>query len=97
MFTKTENTNQTNLEETINVALSELRGHEADSDEYAKITEQLEKLYKMKVSDKDDPILSLDKLIPVIGNLAGIFAILNYERMNVVATKALGFVVKSKI
>lgn len=97
MNTKTKSTNQTGIEEAIDTVLFEMKAHDANSPEYAKMVEQLVKLNEIKQSDKTAPLISFDKMLPVIGNLAGIVAILGYERAHVVATKALGFVVKSKI
>ena len=64
--------------------------------EYAKIVEQLERLNKIASTRKSDPI-SKDGLIAVIGNLAGIGFILYYEQLHVITSKAVGFVVKSRV
>jgi hypothetical protein len=66
-----------------------------DSDEYAKISSQLEKLTKLK-PQKREPV-SHDAVLAVVGNLAGIFAILTYEKANVITSKAFGFVGKSRV
>jgi hypothetical protein len=79
------------LEEAIETALKELRGHEAHSEEYAQIVDQLTSLYALKESPSR---VSKDTMVAVAGNLAGILLIINYEQRNVVASKALGFVGK---
>jgi hypothetical protein len=81
----------------IRESLDELRAHNADSEEYAKIMSQLERLYALKIPEKDKKRVSPDTVLAVVGNLAGIVMILNYERVHVVASKALGFVLKAKV
>lgn len=84
------------LDKAIEVALAELSGYKVVDEEYATICEQLEMLYKLR-SQKREPAVSMETLVTVGANLAGILLILNHERMNVVASKALGFVMKSKM
>lgn len=84
------------LEVTIASVHTELEGLTADSPEYSKAVDQLDKLYKMKSYEKTNRV-SKDALIAVAGNLAGIVMILSFERTHVIATKALGFVGKFKL
>lgn len=100
MSPKTDTTNLENLTEAINLVMFEMKAHDANSAEFAACVDQLEKLFKIKGSYEKDTSglgLNFEKLLPVIGNLAGIVAILNHERAHVIATKALGFVMKSKV
>lgn len=98
MFNRKTQTETTGLEDAIDAALFELKAHDAHSDEYSKIVDQLDKLYKIKSSyDKDNKTsVSMDQIVAVVGNLAGIVMILGYENAHVVTSKALGFVMKSK-
>lgn len=84
------------LDKAIASIHDQLDSYDADSREYAAMVDQLEKLYKMKASNKANTI-SADTLAIIGGNLAGILLILNFERMGVVASKALGLVIKTKI
>lgn len=84
------------LDAAIDQILLEMKDHTSDSKEYAQMVDQLDKLYKIKAATAPDRV-SLDTLVAVGGNLLGILAILNFERVNVITTKALGFVLKSKI
>lgn len=97
MFTKTQ-TPKSGLDDAIDQAFLALKTHDATSPEYSTIVDQLDKLYKIKSSyDKDNKnSVSLDQVIAVAGNLAGIIMILGYENAHVVTSKALGFVMKSK-
>ena len=84
------------LENIIDSVLTELNSVNADSDEFAKMVDQLEKLYKIKDTQKPDRV-KMDTLLPVVGNLFGIVAILGFERAHVVTSKALSFVLKTKV
>jgi hypothetical protein len=86
------------LEEAINKALENLRTHDPYSVEYVKTLEQIEKLYKLKVPKPElQKPVSLDTVLSVAGNLAGIIIILGYERTHVLTSKALSFVIKSRL
>ena len=82
------------LDKTIQKVHAEIEKVSADSDEFAKMSIQLEKLYKMKTFKKESSIKS-ETLIAAGVNLAGIVLILGFERAHVLSSKALGFVRKS--
>lgn len=86
---------KTMLDEAIEEALRELKGHDAHSEEYAKIVDQLTALHAMKSNEKTDRV-SKDTLAMVVGNLAGIIVIVGHERAHVVTSKALNFIGKFK-
>lgn len=86
----------TKLEKAIDELVDELDTVTGDSDEYTKMVENLVKLTKI-ASEKTHINISPDTVLAVVGNLAGILLILNYEEINVVASKALGFVTKPRI
>jgi hypothetical protein len=87
----------TNLQELIDHAQAQLDSYEPDAPEYDKILDQIERLYKLQSREKETSRVSPDVIVTVIANLAGIALILNHERLHVVTSKALGFVVKSKL
>ena len=99
MFTKQQpEEERPELEEAIDMALSELSNHKPYSTEYVKALEQIEKLYKLRAPKPElQKPVSLDAVIAVAGNLAGIVLILGYERAHVLTSKALGFVIKSRM
>lgn len=80
----------------IELAFKELKGYEPHTKEYADALTQIERLVALTTSTKKDKV-SKDNLVSVGGNLAGIGMILGYERTHVLASKALGFVLKSKL
>lgn len=95
MFTPKSLPKPTGLDEAINDVLSELRGHDVTSDEYAKTVTQLERLHKLKVKETPNPQrVSPDTWATIGAHLAGIVLIVGYERTNVITTKAIGFVQK---
>lgn len=96
MFNLMAKDEESPLDKAINQVFSEMESLTADSDEYAKMVNRLEQLYKLKCPEKANK-LSKDAILAVVGNLAGIVLILGYERAHVVASKALGFVLKSRV
>lgn len=85
----------TPLDDVIASAIQELKGHDADSEGYAKIVEQLVLLNSLKSDEKTDRV-SKDTLALVLGNLAGIVVIVGHERAHVVTSKALSLLRMAK-
>lgn len=84
------------LDMEIDSVLEELQYHEKDSKEYAQILTQLEKLMKMQDMKKGRH-LKPDTVAQIGANLAGIGLILNYEKLSVITTKAMSFVIKGRL
>lgn len=84
------------LDMEIDSVLEELQYHEKDSKEYAQILNQLEKLMKMQDMKKGRH-LKPDTVAQIGANLAGIGLILNYEKLSVITTKAMSFVIKGRL
>ena len=95
MFTKKQAPEPEGLDKVIADAIEELHSMNADSPEYARVVEQLEKLNKIANSNKRDK-LSPDAVAGIVANLGGILLILSHEQTHAIATKALGFVAKLK-
>lgn len=85
----------TGIDLAIEDILAELKGFTADTDEYAKIMDQLCRLHAMKI-DERSPGVSRDTMANIVGNLMGILLILEFERTNVITSKAMSFVSKLK-
>ena len=94
MLTKKTPTEKTDLEKTIERLFAKLERTSPETKEYAAISDQLVKLYKLQ-ADTVKPRVSYDTLALIGGNLAGILLILTHERANVITSKALGFVSKA--
>lgn len=83
----------TKLDEAIDTALAELATLKTTDADYNKTLDRVKELYALK--EKNSPKrVSPDTMAVVLGNLAGIIWITQYERLHVVASKALGFVLK---
>lgn len=67
-----------------------------DSERFELLLKTTERVHKMK-TQKDSNRVSGDMWVSAAGNLAGIIAIIHHERLGVITSKALGFVMKSKI
>lgn len=87
---------QSGLDEVIDAVQDLLLKGDPTSNDFAKTTEQLDSLYKIKAQNKPDRV-SKDTLLTVIANLAGIGLILSYEHAHVVTSKALSFVMKTRV
>ena len=96
MNNKNSDDKPANLQEVIDHVQTQMLSYDADSEEFKVMADQLDKLYSMKTSNKSTRV-SGDALVAVAGNLLGIGLILSYERVHVVTSKALGFVMKSKL
>jgi hypothetical protein len=94
MFKKAPNTDP-DLNVPINNVLTQMANFSAEDEEYAKMVDQLSKLYKLKELDKPQRV-SADTWALIGGNLLGIMLIVGHERAHVVTSKALTFVGKLK-
>lgn len=98
MFIKL-NTNKTKVTEAIDSLLDEMAVCSGDSEEYAKMNDQLTKLYELKEIDQKVTThkrVSAETLLVVGGNILGILLIIGYERENVLTSKALSLLTKVK-
>lgn len=93
MFNLEPHENDSALNEAIDAIFSDLSHHRSDEEEYARSVDQLTKLYKLKEVNPPRQV-SPDTLAIVAGNLIGIILIVGHERMNVVTSKALNFLLK---
>lgn len=87
--------NPTVLDVAIETALEKLNDLNPGTKEYSVHLDQIAKLmlFKEKTTPKR---VSPDTVAIVAGNLAGILMIVSYERVHIVTSKALGFVIKSR-
>lgn len=81
------------LQTAIDSVLHDMDGFTSDEDEYAKMSEQLERLHKLKAAESPKP-LNYDTVVLAASNLAGILMIVKYEQTAVIVSKALNFMHK---
>jgi len=95
MIFKPKTTDPTMLDLAITNLFARMEQEEPTSKEYAALVDELSKLLKLKENElpkRIDPNVALQ----VAGSIAGVLLILHYEKVNVLATKAVGFVMKAK-
>lgn len=76
--------------------IEKLRSLDPTTEQYSAAVKNFEVLEKAK-SHKKDMSISPDVALTVGGNLVGILAVLNFERLGVVTSKAIGMVLKAKL
>lgn len=84
------------LKKEIDETFKEMKYFDKDSDEYQLLLKNLERLLKAQ-NEKSRSKISPDTIAVVVGNLAGILLILHYEKVNVITSRALGFVIKGRV
>lgn len=95
MFDQSKKIEAAQFDRAIMRVLDEMDTFGPDSPEYAQHLKHLKKLTDLKTKNRRKPISS-DMLALVLGNLAGILIIVLYEQKNVMVSKGLGFVLKTK-
>ena len=89
--------NKAGVDEAIAALLEEMSGYTGDSPEYARMVDQLMKLYSLQEIDAKSSSwkrVNADTLAIVGGNLLGIAMIVGHERASVVTSKAIGLLTK---
>jgi hypothetical protein len=85
----------TPLEKEISKLVLDLRNHEPNSEEYASIVRHIGDLQKVRTEQKSGGISSTT-WVTIGANLIGILLITWFERENVVTSKALSFIPRTK-
>jgi hypothetical protein len=95
MFQKPKDSNVQGLETTIDQLISRMSTEEEDSEDYTKMVDNLETLYKLKAETQPDRV-KLDTIAIVAGNLLGIIIIVGFEKSHVMTSKALSNLLKPR-
>lgn len=72
-----------------------LKGIDPTTEEYVVAVQNLKTLYEAR-SKKRAAIVEWETVLAVAGNLIGILAILQFERLNVVSSRALSLIIRPK-
>lgn len=83
------------LEQDLEHVLTMLPSVQPDSEEYSKLLRSAERLYAMMDTSKPSRV-SREAMLTVGANLLGILMIIKHEDVNVIASKALGFVIRTR-
>jgi len=84
------------IDDAIDNILTFMEKHEPNSEEYSSAVHNLKELYEAR-SKKASKLIELDTIVMACTNILGIILILNHEQLNVITTKALGFVLKGRL
>ena len=87
---------KSNFQEAIDDLLIEMKETDKTSPEYQQLNEQLRMLTETQTNKKSGKVKLTEAGIVVAGNLAGVLAIIHYEQLNVMTSKALSLIVKPK-
>ena len=93
---KTTPTEPTNLEKAIQRLHDDMQTVDPNTDQYTKMADNITKLYKLREYDtrkRWHP--SPDAVLTATVNIVGILLIIRHEDVNVISSKAIGFVKKS--
>lgn len=82
------------LQLALDIAINNLLNCEPDTKEWKDCLDDVNTIGKL-LGDKPKPV-DLNTVILSATNLAGILLIINHERLNVITTKALGFILKPR-
>lgn len=80
---------ESEINELIDRLLADLNHLEAHEDEYAKITDQIEKLQSLRDNPKRNRV-SPDTIVTASANLLGILLIVGHEHVGVITSRAFG-------
>jgi hypothetical protein len=83
------------IESELDRAIAAMRSEMFSGEEYAKALSRVERLHGLLDNDKPKT-LSKETILTVAANLIGIILILRHENVNVITSKALGFVVRPR-
>ena len=86
----------TQLNELIDECIARMRNHRTpESEEYKALLSNLERFYELKKLHRSQHVTP-DTLALVAANLIGICVIVAYEHSNIIASKAINFVIKPR-
>jgi hypothetical protein len=97
VFKRSQTTEPTDLEVLITQHISAMVGMDEESDDYKAAAGSLKTLLEARKIENETKIPwrpSADAVVAAAASLAGIFAILTFEKANVVTTKAVSFIPK---
>lgn len=85
------------FDKPVDELIAELAGLMGDAEEYAKTVQNLRVLMEAKSLEPKPNTISAETWAIIGGNLAGIIAILSFEKANVLTSKALSMILRPKM
>lgn len=96
MFSLFSKKKKNNVTKEMTRLLNEMGECQPYTTEYYHLTEMLERLHKLSNEEKSRRV-SPDTILIVSGNLAGILLVLNYEKLNIITSKAFNLIMKGRV
>ena len=94
MFGKTKKSTEPDYTNVVDKLMSELDEYGPDTEEFKAAMGYLDKIHKFRSINRRG--VDGNTIAIVAGNIACVLIVVSYERMHVVTTKALGYVMKSQ-
>lgn len=95
IFTKQDK--RSAIDKEIDSVIEKMSKLEPNSEGYKDMASNLEVLMKGRSYNKDKNVVSKDVIVTCLFGVAQILIIVGYEQMNVMGSKALGFVTKGRV
>lgn len=95
MFAKSTSEKKPTTDDIMLMVYTRLQAAEPGTQEFNDLLDNLNALNKIK-STKDENKVSADAIVAAVGSLLGILAVLNYEQIHVVTSKAFGLIPKAR-
>lgn len=92
----TKKDRRSNIEKEIDSVLDRMKVTDPSTKEYSAMNDNVERLYKAKAHARSAHVTP-DAVLLVAGNLMGLWMIMNFEKTEILRTKALSFVLKGRI
>jgi hypothetical protein len=83
------------LEAELSRVFTRMEHYQVHDEEYAKLVNMAERLHDM-LPEERKPSVSRETMLTVGANLLGILMIIRHEHVNVITSKALGFVIRTR-
>lgn len=93
----TKSKKKSSLEQEIEDVLKIMSKLQPGCEEYTACAGNLERLYNCVKSNEKVNSINWNTVLLVGGNLAGIAMILGFEKVDIITSKALGFVMKGRV
>lgn len=84
-----------NFQTELDRALADLSKLPIESQQYETAVKNIQILCTARAQKAND-VPSMDAILTVGANILGILMVLNYEKANIVTTKAIGFIMKGR-
>jgi hypothetical protein len=95
-FEKIFKTDPSKLEEELAAVLDSMsKMDDKTSEDYAKLNDQYKQLHALKEAEVSHKRISRDQIVAAAVHLAGIVAVINYEKIHVISTSAKTMVLKT--